>query len=50
MHASLIWKQNSGQRCRIQAVEMSGLRGACGLNKKDGESNETVYGKFCKLL
>ncbi len=27
----------------VQAVEMSYLRGACGLNRMDGES---VYGKF----
>ncbi len=25
---------------------MSYLRGACGLNRMDGESNERVYGKF----
>ncbi len=33
-------------RARIQAVEMSYRRGACGLNRMDGESNESVYGKF----
>ncbi len=25
---------------------MSYLRGACGLNRMDGDSNESVYGKF----
>ncbi len=25
---------------------MSYLRGVCGLNRMDGESNESVYGKF----
>ncbi len=25
---------------------MSYLRGACGLNRMDGESNESLYGKF----
>ncbi len=27
-------------------MEMSCLRGACGLNRMDCESNESVYGKF----
>lgn len=34
------------QRFRIQAVEMSYLRGTFGLNEMDGESNKGVYGKF----
>ncbi len=29
-----------------RAVEMSYLRGACGLNRMDSESNESVCGKF----
>jgi len=37
---------NEGQKSRIQAVEMSYLRGACGLSRMDGESNESVYKKF----
>ncbi len=45
-HASETRAWNEGQRCRIQAVEMSYLRGTCGLNRMDGESSESVYGKF----
>ncbi len=33
-------------RSKIQAVEMSYLRGGCGVNRMDGESNENVYRKF----
>ncbi len=40
-----VWP-HGGQRCRIQAVVMSYLRGACGLYRMDGESNQIVYGKF----
>ncbi len=32
-YVSETWTWNEGQRCRIQAAEMSYLRGACGLNK-----------------
>ncbi len=35
------------KKSRLQTVEMSYLRGACGLNRMDGESNESVYEKFC---
>ncbi len=28
---------------------MSYLRGGCGVNRMDGESNENVYGKFSGL-
>ncbi len=35
-----VW--NERLRSRIQAVEMSYLRGACGVQKMDGESNESV--------
>ncbi len=45
-YASETWTWNEGQRPTIQAVEMSYLRGDCGLNSKDGESNKSVYGKF----
>ncbi len=45
-YASGIWAWNEGQISRIQAVEMSYLRGACGLNRLDGESNESMCGKF----
>ncbi len=44
MYVNETW--NEGQRSRIQAVEMSYLRGTCGLNKMDDESNESVYGRL----
>ncbi len=31
---------------RVQAVEMSYMRGACGLSRWDRESNEDTYGRF----
>ena len=45
-YASETWVWNESQRSRIQAVEMSFLRGACGVGRMDGESNERVYGRF----
>ncbi len=44
-YTSDTWRSNEGQRSRIKAVEMSYLRGTCGLNRMDGEGNESVYGK-----
>ncbi len=40
------WTWNEGQRFEIQAVEMSYLKGACGVNGMAGESNECVYGRL----
>ncbi|RUM29363.1 MAG: hypothetical protein DSY42_06675 [Aquifex sp.] len=40
------WTWNKCQRSNIQAVEMSYLRGCCGVNRMDGESNENVYRRF----
>ncbi len=37
---------NTAQQSRIQAVEMSYMRGACGVSRWDGKSNEDTYGKF----
>ncbi len=37
---------NEGQRSRFQAVEMCYLRSACDLKRMDGESNQSLYGKF----
>ena len=34
---------NESQRSRIQAVKMSDVKGTCGVNRVDGESNENVY-------
>ncbi len=49
-YACETWSWNRGQRSRIQAVEISFLRGACGLNRMGGENNESVYGKFGSTL
>ncbi len=45
-YASKTWTWNDGQRSMIQAVEMSYLRGACSLSRMNGESNESMYGKY----
>ncbi len=37
------WTWNGVQQSRVHAVEMSYLRGACGVNRQDGVSNESVY-------
>ncbi len=47
-YASETWAWNESQRCRVQAVEMSYLRGACGVSRMDGVSNESVYDRFGK--
>ncbi len=41
IYASEKWTWNEGQRSRIHAVKvkMSYMRGACGVNRMDGESN-----------
>ena len=46
-YASETWAWNESQRSRIQAVEMSYLRTACGVSRVDSESNETpVFREF----
>ncbi len=37
---------NESQRSRVQVVEMSYLRSACGVRRMDGMSNESVYECF----
>ncbi len=37
------WTWNGAQHLRVYAVEMSYLRGACGVSRWDGLSNESVY-------
>ncbi len=37
---------NASQRSRVQAVEISYLRSACGVSRMDGMSNESVYECF----
>ncbi len=43
MYGSERWTWNRAQESRVRAVEMSYLRGACGVTRWDGESNESVY-------
>ncbi len=38
-----MWTLNRAQQSRVDAVEMSYLRGACGVTRWDGESNDSVY-------
>ncbi len=37
------WAWNGAQQSSVRAVEMSYLRGACGVSRWDGLSNECVY-------
>ncbi len=41
-YASEKWTWNVPQQSRICVVEMSYIRGACGVSGWDGESNESV--------
>ncbi len=43
MYGSETWTWNRAQQSRVRAVEMSYLRGACGVMRWDDESNESVY-------
>ncbi len=45
-YASEIWTWNAAQQSRIRAVEMSYMRGACGVSRWDRESNEDMYRRF----
>ncbi len=45
-YASKTWAWNESQRSRVQAMEMSYLRSACGVSRMDGMSNESVYKHF----
>ncbi len=45
-YASETWAWNESQRSRVQAVEMSYLRSACGVSRMDGVSNESMYECF----
>ncbi len=44
--ASEIWTWNKCQRSRIQALEVSYLRGGCGVSRMDATNNESVNGRF----
>ncbi len=39
------WTWNGAQQSRVRAVEMSYLRGACGVSRWHGLNNESVYEK-----
>ncbi len=45
-YASETWDWNESQRSRVQAVEMSYLRSACGISRMDAMSSECVYECF----
>ncbi len=45
-YATETWAWNESQRSRVPAVEMSYLRSACGVSRKDGMRNESVYERF----
>ncbi len=44
-YASKTWTWNAAQQSRIRAVEMSFMRGACGVSRWDRESNEDTHGR-----
>ncbi len=43
MCGSEMWKWNKAHRSRLCVVEINYLRGACGMTRWDGDSNESVY-------
>ncbi len=45
-YVSETWAWNESQRSRVQTGEISYLRSACGVSRKDGMSNESVYEHF----
>ncbi len=45
-HGSETWAWNESQRSRVQAMEMSYLRSACGVSRMDGMSNGSMYERF----
>ncbi len=45
-YTSETWTWNAAQQSRIRAVEMSYMRGACGVSRWDGKSNEDVHLRF----
>ena len=44
-YGSETWTWNRAQQSRVRGVEMSYLRGACGVTRWDSLSNESVYEK-----
>ncbi len=45
-YTSETWAWNGSQRSRVQAVEVSYMRSACGVSRMDRMSNESVYEHF----
>ncbi len=43
MCGSETWMWNRGQQSKVHAVETSYMRGACGVTRWDGESNESIH-------
>ncbi len=43
IYGSESWTQSKVQQLRMHAIEMNYLREACGANRWDGVSNESVY-------
>ena len=41
-YGSEMWTWNTDQQSRMHAVEMSKPRWACGVTRRDGESNENM--------
>ncbi len=46
-YASETWTWIAEQQTRIRTVDMSYIRGACGVSRWDKESNENMYERFC---
>ncbi len=40
------WAWNESQSSRVQSVEMSYMRSACGVSRMNGISDESVYERF----
>ncbi len=52
-YGSETWTWNRAQQSKVHAVEMSYLRGVCGVTRWEGESNESMYercgmGSLCR--
>ncbi len=45
-YESEIWMWNRPQQSKVHAVEMSYLRGACGVTRCEGDSYGNMYGRY----
>ncbi len=48
-YRSETWTWNRAQQSRVCAVEMSYMRGGCGVTRWEGESNESKYER-CSMV